>query len=83
MENNSNKTKGAMLLPSQHQINDFVKLDFDAAGHIIHCKVIKIHFTESKVLYDVLLTNMPTRLYNIESDFVFAINEKAKSLEVV
>lgn len=67
-------------LPSAHQIGAKVELRF---GETIvkGCRIIKVHFTESKVLYDVDVTvvteyskgdslSYSTRLYNIESDFV-------------
>ena len=40
-------------LPSAHQIGDKVKLQFGTSGMVENCEVIKVHFTESKVLYDV------------------------------
>lgn len=40
-------------LPSRFQINDSVKLNFGDSGTVTNCKIIKVHFTESKVLYDV------------------------------
>lgn len=67
------------LLPSQFQVNDRVKLDFFKEGTVTGCKIIKIHFSESKVLYDVEISstykNKPdekwsTRLYNVDSNFV-------------
>jgi hypothetical protein len=42
-----------LTLPSQHQIGDPVVVYFGTSGVIKNCKVIKVHFTESKVLYDV------------------------------
>ncbi len=42
-----------LKLPSRFQIGDKVKLDFYGSGNVENCKVIKVHFTESKVLYDV------------------------------
>lgn len=68
-------------LPSRHQINSPVILDFYAAGELTGVKVIKVHFAESKVLYDVEITQpykdnpdrkWSTRLYNIDSEFVKA-----------
>ena len=40
-------------LPSRFQINDPVELHFNDSGAIKNCSVIKVHFTEMKVLYDV------------------------------
>lgn len=71
-------------LMSRYAINDKVKLNFFSAGIIDNCRIIKIHFTESKVLYDVEIemlipippiggtetTEYSTRLYNIDSSFV-------------
>ena len=73
-------------LPSRFQNGDQVTLNFYDAGKIINCEVIKVHFTESKVLYDVIVqiptyeykgtpqqkvaTPIHTRLYNIDSCFV-------------
>lgn len=67
-----------MKLPSKYQVNDHVRLDFFDAGFVKNCTIIKVHFTESKVLYDVDVTigtdvnGKPnkTRLYNIDSCFV-------------
>lgn len=77
------KIKGNTL-PSKFQLNDLVSINFYDAGFIGKARIIKIHFTESKVLYDVELCikvspagdkhNMYTRIYNIDSihvkDFV-------------
>lgn len=69
-------------LPSQFQIGDEVVLDFNEAGIIYNAAVVKTHFSESKVMYDVeILTKITetkdkayeaeaTRLYNIDSVFV-------------
>lgn len=68
-----------IVLPSAHQIGDRVNVSFGNQGTINNCKVVKVHFTESKVLYDVELyfSNEPerleswsTRLYNIDSSFI-------------
>lgn len=40
-------------LPSGHQLGEPVHLVFGNEGTLTHCKVIKVHFTESKVLYDI------------------------------
>jgi hypothetical protein len=42
-----------LTLPSHHQIGDSVVVYFGTSGVIKNCKVIKVHFTESKVFYDV------------------------------
>lgn len=67
------------LLPSAHQLGDKVFVSFGAQGIIKNCEVIKIHFTESKVLYDLEVSGdyeepmdgrWSTRLYNVDSLFV-------------
>jgi uncharacterized Fe-S cluster-containing radical SAM superfamily enzyme len=40
-------------LPSRFQLGDKVKLNFFAAGEVTRGEVVKIHFTDRKVLYDV------------------------------
>lgn len=40
-------------LPSAFQINDLVTLDFNESGKIKNCRVFRVHFTESKVHYDI------------------------------
>lgn len=72
-------------LPSRFQLSDKVTIDFGTCGKIENCIIIKVHFTNSKVLYDVEFygktigeininqgkpENFTTRLYNIDSDFV-------------
>lgn len=66
------------LLPSRFQHGDPVVVHFRKSGIIQNCKVIKIHFTESKVSYDLEVKwegedgDMYTdRLYNIDSAVVF------------
>lgn len=67
--------------PSRYKHGDKVILNFFTSGTISNCKIIKVHFTESKVLYDVevemIIKNdiegdkpYHTRLYNIDSLFV-------------
>ncbi len=69
-------------LPSRFQIGDKVSLNFNDGGTLTGCEIIKVHFTESKVLYDVELTahyygledklseeTFSTRLYNLDSAF--------------
>lgn len=64
------------LLPSQFQNGDQVSLNFHDAGKVVNCEVIKVHFTDRKVLYDVEVmmngddAEVTTRLYNIDSCFV-------------
>lgn len=65
-------------LPSRFQNGDKVKLCFSNAGELTNAEVIKVHFSESKVLYDVELAIAiietdelyHTRLYNVDSVFV-------------
>lgn len=42
-----------LKLPSLHQVGDQVTLSFGTSGLVNNCQVIKVHFTNSKVLYDV------------------------------
>jgi hypothetical protein len=55
------------ILPSKFNIGDKVKIVFGDAGTIKNCKIIKVHFSHSKVLYDVEVI-----IHNemIESDFI-------------
>jgi len=65
-------------LPSHFQIDDPVRLAFGDAGGVINCRVIKVHFSDSKVFYDVDVEmhfageeeKFYTRLYNVDSAFV-------------
>lgn len=70
-------------LPSRFQINEEVVIDFGEAGMIHNAAIIKVHFTESKVLYDVeviydikdtdeedTFIGKSTRVYNVDSVFV-------------
>lgn len=67
-------------LPSRHQLDSDVSINFYDAGFIRKARVIKVHFTLSKVLYDVEIctnispageeNNLYTRLYNIDSVYV-------------
>lgn len=72
-------------LPSMFQIGDLVTLNFGSAGKVTGADIIKVHFTESKVFYDVMIVldgplptvnsdeigkSLFTRLYNIDSCFV-------------
>lgn len=71
------KLKGTNTLPSTHQVNDKVELSL-LTDNIKSCKIIKVHFTESKVQYDIELyiesedgkLGYSTRVYNIDSCFV-------------
>ena len=61
------------LLPSKYQLGDSVVINFGESGLISNCKVIKVHFTYGKTLYDVAIhdgDSIVTRLYNIDSVFV-------------
>jgi len=70
------------ILQSEFQIADKVDLFFHEAGTIKGCEIIKVHFTDKKVQYDVEVSmhvdetkEQPAhtkkgRLYNIESWFV-------------
>ena len=65
--------KEKTLLPSKHQIDDIVNVNFGKVGLVTGCKIIKVHFTHGKVFYDVSVninTSHITRLYNIDSVFV-------------
>lgn len=58
-------------LPSRFQINDLVCVKFKDFT-ITKAKVIKVHFTESKVLYDLQIifsdeSSTSTRIYNVDS----------------
>lgn len=59
-------------LPSQHQINDKVVLNFEEAGIVNNASVIKVHFSDRKVLYDVEIKtgDGATRIYNVDSCYV-------------
>lgn len=69
--------------PSQFQIGERVYLDFQTSG-ALDGFVTGIHFTKSKVRYDVsvdLLSKgsdeiLKTRLYNIDSAFIVAPNQE-------
>lgn len=65
-------------LPSAHQIDDPVKLCLMQNGERIpqiDCEVHTVHFTKSKVKYDLVVIldpeqNLATRMYNVDSAFV-------------
>ena len=74
-----NKVGLDLGLPSQHQIDDGVVLDFGVSGKLVGCMVTKVHFTKPKVTYDVVVrvafgddrtNDLYTRLHNIDSVFV-------------
>lgn len=62
-------------LPSAHQLEDKVTVSFGKSGVLLNCEVIKVHFSPSKVMYDVEVEfevegdDEPrfTRLYNVDS----------------
>lgn len=65
-------------LPSRFFFGDPVIVHFRKSGIIQNCTVIKIHFTESKVSYDLEVkwegddgNTYTDRLYNIDSTVVF------------
>lgn len=67
------------ILPSHHQLGDKVTVSYGDGVKIYGAWVIKIHFTESKVSYDVEFPIVvdgrgysTTRMYNIDSVFVEA-----------
>lgn len=78
--------KDLIELPSRFKPKDAVEVCLADAGRIKNCTVIKVHFTESKVLYDVEVwghfqkedgtyhseeeQTWSTRLYNIDSAFI-------------
>ncbi len=74
-----------MELPSRFQLNDEVSVRFRPDFVINHAKVIKVHFTENKVQYDLEVKiniegnpNYPSghttsRIYNIDSEIVGAL----------
>ena len=74
-------------LPCEHQIGHLVTLIF-GSYMVPNCEVIKAHFSNDKVLYDVKVTegtpsisrttDWSTRLYNVEEQFVFAAGKEPK-----
>lgn len=69
------------LLPSGHQLGDKVKVQFGNEGTLNDCRILQVHFTESKVFYDVEVRGdydpqydmdkkWHTRLYKIDAVFV-------------
>lgn len=78
-----NQVNKTALTPGD-EIGSMVTVNFGSAGAIGCCTVIRVHFTESKVCYD-LQVNMSfthetafgeksyeahTRIYNIDSAFI-------------
>lgn len=74
-----NEKPSINVLPSRFQLNDFVSVKFRPDFVIEKAKIIKVHFTESKVLYDLQveiggqtpLTS--TRVYNVDSLIVESV----------
>lgn len=71
-------------LPSRFQVKDRVSIQFQKLGLFIKEAIVtKVHFTESKVLYDlnIQLVNdnngigSSTRIYNVDSLIVSPFNE--------
>lgn len=68
---------------SRHNVNDSVVIYFGNSGVIQNCKVIKIHFAEATVSYDVEVKwthedneyQHTDRLYNLHSSIVFNPND--------
>lgn len=67
---------------SRFAMGEDVAINFGYAGNFGACKVTGVHFTLSKVRYDIEIeTSAPekpthkTRLYNIDSDFVMSRTE--------
>lgn len=60
-------------LPSRFQLGDRVDIEFYGRGSVTNCEVIKVHFTESKVMYDLAIGS--ERLYNIDSRLVNPVGE--------
>lgn len=58
-------------LPSKFQLEDKVKVVFGDAGTINNCKIIKVHFSHSKVLYDIEVV-----MHNEMADVNFSNNEE-------
>jgi|GEM_PF-6505589 len=48
-------SEGRRRLPSRHQIGDRVKVVLNDSGEITNAEIIKVHFTESKVFYDLVV----------------------------
>lgn len=79
-----------MQLPSKHQIGDLVYLDLSSTykqakdkekAENFKAHVISVHFTKSKVRYDLELRfagedEETTRIYNIDSCFVWQVPVK-------
>lgn len=81
------KLKEKRYLPSKHQIGDKVIMNFYGSGRIEDCEVLKVHFTEGSVSYDLEISGLydesyqepgkepkkwHTRVYNVEASFVTA-----------
>jgi hypothetical protein len=96
MENTELKLHKEGMLPSRFQIGHWVDVIFtkmtlnELPKQIDACKVIGIHFTESKVLYDLETTididhankiRHTTRIYRVDSEFVFPRHVQCNNLE--
>lgn len=69
-------------LPSRFQLDDLVQVNLgEDIGVIKNAKIIKIHFSKGKIMYDLQIdvingrSSWNTRLYNIDSIFVEPIEE--------
>lgn len=73
-------------LPSRFQLGNNVNINFYNAGSLTGGKIIKVHFSPGKVMYDLEILvklspagdehNMYTRLYNVDSVFVKHLDDK-------
>lgn len=73
-------TSNAIQLPSQKQPGDHCIVEFGQGMVADNCHVMKVHFTASKVQYDIEAIIFPVgtgesgfqriRLYNVDSDYV-------------
>lgn len=74
------------LLPSAHQIEDYVDLCLMQNGERIQkirCEVLSVHFYAGKVKYDLEIIlddkeNLATRVYNVDSAFVSTVEDGPK-----
>lgn len=68
-----NKIKEMRLLPCKYQIDEEVDIFFGTDVPPMKCKVVKVHFNNPKVSYDLeykIGDGLFTRLYNIDSAFI-------------
>lgn len=90
ISNFKEKCNYSRALPSAFQLGEIVYLDFGESGRIDGASIIKVHFTNNNVLYDVeivicnsesfteetiIKNNKTTRLYNIDSNVVNCIKQ--------